>query len=45
MTGPSRYTTNIPVADNRFDAHQAKVDAQRKTTKEKGRRSKGKGPR
>src|SRR5579864_2468242 len=43
------YTTNIPVADDRFDEHQAKVDARRKkkqaAEKRKHRSSKGKGRR
>jgi hypothetical protein len=42
------YETNVPIADDRLDEHQATIEAQQGTTKRtrsKPRRSKGKGRR
>ena len=43
------YERNIPIADDRFDEHQAKIDVRRaitkKTAMKRGRSSKGKGRR
>ena len=43
------YERNIPIADDRFDEHQAKIDERRaitkKTAMKRGRSSKGKGRR